>query len=166
MQLAFLDQHITESEAAIRADNDATEAAIRADNQATKAHVDSSLEQTTANLTQRVNGAQAAMTGQKAEFDQTAQQLNTRMDEVLAAGTGDGATEIADARVDVVEGIGPDAVLKSVFPVVRAGRDDLVVFVEEDALDAGGAELDPEGCFLEFHGDSFRFLSETNVFFD
>jgi len=40
------------------------------------------------------------MTQQKASFDATAQQLNARMDEVLAAGTGDGTTEVADARVD------------------------------------------------------------------
>lgn len=122
MQMDLLEQHITQSEAAIKADNDATEAAIcadndateqtilnsnseteaaiRADNQATREHVDESLEETTTDLTRRVTAAQIAMTQQKASFDATAQQLNTRMDEVLAAGTGDGATEVADARVD------------------------------------------------------------------
>jgi len=89
------------TEAAIRQDNDATEAAIRTDNQQTREYVDSSLEETTETLTQTVTQAQTAMTQQKAEFDNTAQQLNIRMDSVLAAGTGTGDTEILDARVDV-----------------------------------------------------------------
>ena len=38
-QLYMLDQHVTESEAAIKADNDATEAAIKADNDATEAAI-------------------------------------------------------------------------------------------------------------------------------
>ncbi|MCK9275623.1 MAG: SGNH/GDSL hydrolase family protein [Syntrophales bacterium] len=88
------------TEAAIRQDNDATEAAIREDNQQTKEYVDSSLEETTETLTQTVTQAQTAMTQQKASFDQTAAVLNTRMDAVLAAGTGAGDTEILDARVD------------------------------------------------------------------
>lgn len=89
------------TEAAIRQDNDATEAAIRNDNQATREHVDESLQQTTVALTETVTQARTVMTQQKAEFDSTAQQLNTRMDSVLAAGTGTGETEILDARVDV-----------------------------------------------------------------
>ena len=88
------------TEAAIRQDNDATEAAIRQDNQTTREHVDSSLEQTTEELTETVKSARSAMTQQKASFDQTAAALNTRMDAVLAAGTGAGETEILDARVD------------------------------------------------------------------
>ena len=110
-QMALLDQHISESEAAIRADNDATEAAIRADNDATeqailrdntatRQHVDNSLSSTTQTLTARVNEAETAMTSQKNEFDQTVATLNTRMDAVLRAGTGDAQTEVQDARVD------------------------------------------------------------------
>lgn len=89
------------TETAIRQDNDATEDAIKADNKITRDHVDEALQQTTEALTENVNQARTAMTNQKAEFDSTARQLNTRMDSVLAAGTGDGATEILDARVDV-----------------------------------------------------------------
>lgn len=111
MQMDLLEKHFTateqrivadndQTEAAIRQDNDATEQAILADNQATREHVDESLEETTTDLTQKVTAAQTAMTQQKASFDATAQQLNARMDEVLSAGTGDGQTEIADARVD------------------------------------------------------------------
>ena len=99
-QMALLDQRIVDSEAAIKADNDATEAAIKQDNKVTRDHVDESLEETTEALTETVAQAQSAMTQQKSSFDATAQQLNARMDEVLAAGTGDGATEVADARVD------------------------------------------------------------------
>lgn len=111
MQMDLLEKHFTateqriktdndETEQAIRQDNDATEAAILADNQATREHVDESLEKTTTDLTQKVTVAQTAMTQQKASFDATAQQLNTRMDAVLSAGTGTGETEILDARVD------------------------------------------------------------------
>lgn len=122
MQMALLDQHITESEAAIKADNDATEAAIRTDNDATehairdnntatqqaiqqdnaatRQHVDTSLANTTQALTSRVSEAETAMTNQKNSFDQTAANLNTRMDAVLRAGTGDAQTEVRDARVD------------------------------------------------------------------
>jgi len=111
MQMDLLEKHFTATEqrivadndateTAIRQDNDQTEAAIKADNQATRQHVDESLEETTTDLTQKVTAAQTAMTQQKASFDATAQQLNARMDEVLAAGTGDGTTEVADARVD------------------------------------------------------------------
>lgn len=111
MQMDLLEKHFTATEQRIAADNDATETAIRqdndeterailADNQATREYVDGRLEETTTDLTQTVTEAQTAMTQQKASFDATAQQLNARMDEVLAAGTGDGATEVADARVD------------------------------------------------------------------
>jgi len=111
MQMDLLEKHFTATEQRIVADNDATEAAIRENNAATaqtvqennaqtRQHVDESLEETTQNLTETVNNAQTAMTQQKASFDATAQQLNARMDEVLAAGTGDGQTEIVDARVD------------------------------------------------------------------
>lgn len=111
MQMDLLEKHFTATEQRIVADNDATESAIRADNDeteqtiladnlATREHVDESLAETTTDLTQRVTTAQNAMTTQKASFDATAQQLNARMDEVLAAGTGDGQTEILDARVD------------------------------------------------------------------
>ena len=112
------------TEVAIRQDNDATEAAIKADNKTTRDHVDEALQQTTEALTENVNQARTAMTNQKAEFDSTARQLNTRMDSVLAAGTGDGATEILDARVDVEgnthETLG--AAIRSVGSEIVAGR--------------------------------------------
>ena len=112
------------TEVAIRLDNDATEAAIKADNKTTRDHVDEALQQTTEALTENVNQARTAMTNQKAEFDSTARQLNTRMDSVLAAGTGDGATEILDARVDVEgnthETLG--AAIRSVGSEIVAGR--------------------------------------------
>lgn len=122
MQMDLLEKHFTATEQRIVADNDAMEQAIRQnnaataqaiqennaataqtvqeDNTATRQHVDESLEETTTELTQTVTAAQTAMTRQKESFDATAQQLNARMDEVLVAGTGDGQTEIADARVD------------------------------------------------------------------
>ena len=111
MQMDLLEKHFTATEQRIVADNDATEAAIRENNAATaqtiqqdntqtRQHVDESLQETTTELTQRVTAAQTAMTQQKASFDATAQQLNTRMDAVLTAGTGAGDTEILDARVD------------------------------------------------------------------
>ena len=100
MQMDLLEQHFTATEQRIKADNDATEAAINADNQATKEYVDSSLEQTTETLTATVTRARTEMAQQKNSFDQTASALNTRMDAILAAGTGDGATEVLDGRVD------------------------------------------------------------------
>ena len=99
-QIRNMSEQLVATEARIAADNDETEAAIRADNQATREYVDESLNETTTELTQTVTAAQTAMTQQKASFDGTAQQLNSRMDAVLAAGTGDGETEILDARVD------------------------------------------------------------------
>lgn len=88
-QIKDMSDQLTETEQRIRTDNDETEAAVKRDNAATK--------QT---LEERVVAAETAMTNQKNNFDQTASALNTRMNEVLAAGTGDGQTEIADARVD------------------------------------------------------------------
>ena len=107
MQMDLLEKHFTATEqrivadndataAEIRQDNDQTEAAIRNDNVATKEYLDGK----EVALTETVNSARNAMTQQKNSFDQTAAALNARMDEVLAAGTGDGATEVADARVD------------------------------------------------------------------
>ena len=99
-QIKDMSDQLAATEQRLKSDNDATEAAIRQDNQATLEHVDSSLQATTEELTETVNSARSAMTQQKASFDQTVVALNTRMDEVLAAGTGTGETEILDARVD------------------------------------------------------------------
>ena len=99
-QIKDMSDQLTAAEARIKADNDTTEAAIKQDNRETKEHVDSSLQETTETLTETVTQAQSAMTRQKVSFDQTAAALNTRMDAVLAAGTGAGETEILDARVD------------------------------------------------------------------
>jgi len=150
MQMDLLEQHITQSEAAIKADNDATEqailtsnseteAAIRQDNAATKQHVDESLEETTTDLSQRVTAAQTAMTQQKASFDATAQQLNARMDEVLAAGTGDGQTEIADARVDA-DGNAYDSLgthIRDILPRAKVEAGDLFLQKMAENYDAG-----------------------------
>lgn len=127
-QLTAAEQRIKadndQTESAIRQDNDQTEANIKADNKTTRDHVDKALQQTTEVLTENVNQARTAMTNQKAEFDSTARQLNTRMDSVLAAGTGDGATEILDARVDAEgnthETLG--AAIRSVGSEIVAGR--------------------------------------------
>ena len=99
-QIKDMSDQMAATEQRIKADNDATEAAIKQDNQVTREHVDQNLEQTTETLTETVLQARSAMTNQKNAFDQTAAALNNRMDAVLAAGTGDGQTEIADARVD------------------------------------------------------------------
>lgn len=84
----------------IKNDNDETEKAILKDNADTRQYVDGSLADTTKTLTDTVTSARTAMTEQKAEFDDTADLLNKRMDSVLASGTGTGETEILDARVD------------------------------------------------------------------
>lgn len=123
-QIQDMSDQLAAAKTRIKADNDATEAAIKADNKTTRDHVDEALQQTTEALTENVNQARTAMTNQKAEFDSTARQLNTRMDSVLAAGTGDGATEILDARVDVEgnthETLG--AAIRSVGSEIVAGR--------------------------------------------
>ena len=131
MQMDLMGKHFTETEQRIKADNDSTEQAILADNDATekairsdndsteqtiladnaktREHVDTSLAETTKALTETVTSARDDMTAQKESFDATAKQLNTRMDSVLAAGTGAGDTEILDARVDV-DGVTHDTV--------------------------------------------------------
>lgn len=171
MQMDLLEQHITQSEAAIKADNDATEAAIRQDNDATESairqdnaatrqHVDESLEETTTDLTQRVTAAQTAMTQQKASFDATAQQLNARMDEVLAAGTGDGSTEIADARVDA-DGNAYDSLgthIRDILPRAKIEAGDLFLQKMAETYDAGIFRLHEyklhEGKFIYAYTDS------------
>ena len=149
MQMDLLEKHFTATEQRIVADNDATEAAIcqnndateqaiRQDNAATKQHVDDSLEETTTDLTQKVAAAQTAMTEQKASYDATAQQLNTRMDAVLAAGTGDGATEVVDARVDA-EGNTYDSLGAHVRDILPRANDHAESFFKEKMTE----EYDP-----------------------
>ena len=184
MQMDLLEQHITQSEAAIKADNDATEAAIRADNdateqailnsnsetaaaihadnQATREHVDESLEETTTDLTRKVTAAETAMTQQKASFDTTAQQLNARMDEVLAAGTGDGQTEIADARVDS-EGNTYDSLGAHVRDILPRAKE----AAQDQFLKNMAANYDP-GVFLvqeyNLHEDKLAYAYTTSTF--
>ena len=150
MQMDLLEKHFTATEQRIVADNDATEQAIRQDNAATaqtvqqdnaatRQHVDESLEETTTDLTQKVTAAQTAMTQQKASFDATAQQLNARMDEVLAAGTGDGATEVADARVDA-EGKAYDSLgahVRDILPRAESAAEKLFSRKMAEEYDAG-----------------------------
>lgn len=100
MQMDLLEKHFTETEKRIKEDNDETEKKIRDSNAGTAKHIDDSLAETEKDLTERVEEAQTAMSAQKEAFDDTAERLNARMDAVLSAGTGDGQTEIADARVD------------------------------------------------------------------
>lgn len=119
-QIKDMSDQLAAAEQRIKTDNDTTEAAIKQDNRETREHVDSSLQETTENLTETVTQARTAMTNQKNAFDQTAAALNTRMDAVLAAGTGDGQTEILDARVDA-EGITYEslgAAIRSIHPKV------------------------------------------------
>ena len=133
----------SETEQTILASNSETEAAIKADNQATREHVDESLEETTTELTQRVTAAQTAMTQQKASFDATAQQLNARMDEVLAAGTGDGQTEIADARVDA-DGNAYDSLgahVRDILPKAATAAGELFTQKMADEYDPGIFEM-------------------------
>ena len=114
-----------ETEAAIKADNDSTEQTILADNAQTREHVDTSLAETTKTLTETVTSARDAMTEQKKSFDSTAEQLNARMDSVLAAGTGAGDTEILDARVDV-DGTAHDTLgahIRSILPEAERRAD-------------------------------------------
>ena len=99
-QIKDMSDQLTATEERIAADNDETEASIKADNRDTRDHVDQSIQQTTRELTELVTNARTAMTQQKNSFDASERQLNARMDAVLAAGTGDGETEILDARVD------------------------------------------------------------------
>lgn len=129
-QIKDMSDQLAAAEQRIKADNDATETAIRQDNQHTRQHVDESAEA----LTQRVNSAETEMSQQKASFDSTAQQLSVRMDEVLAAGTGDGATEVADARVDA-EGNTFDSLgshIRGVTERFKSALDDVVGAVSDD----------------------------------
>ena len=130
------------TEQAIRQDNAATAQTVQQDNAATRQHVDASLEETTTDLTQKVTAAQTAMTQQKASFDATAQQLNARMDEVLAAGTGDGATEVIDARVDA-EGNAYDSLGAHVRDILPKAHDDA-----EEVFETKMAEKYDAGIFL------------------
>ena len=100
MQMDLLEKHFTATEQRIVADNDATEASIKADNDATEAAVKEDNAATKQTMENRVSGAEAALAQQRASFEASEAQLNARMDAVLAAGTGDGATEVVDARVD------------------------------------------------------------------
>ena len=166
MQMDLLEKHFTATEQRIKADNDETEQAIRqdndqteqtilADNQATRQHVDESLEETTTDLTQRVTAAQTAMTQQKASFDATAQQLNARMDEVLAAGTGDGATEVADARVDA-DGNAYDSLGAHVRDILPRAKDEANMLFKANMAETYDAGI--------FRLQNFK-LHEGNLFY-
>ena len=166
MQMDLLEKHFTATEQRIKEDNDATEQAIRQDNAATaeavqednaatRQHVDESLEETTVDLTQKVTAAQTAMTQQKASFDATAQQLNARMDEVLAAGTGDGATEVADARVDA-EGKAYESLGAHVRDILPRAHDDAAEVFESKMAEKYDAGI--------FHMEKYN-LHENKLFY-
>lgn len=82
------------TENAIKADNDATEAAVKEDNAATKQHVNDSV----AHMEKIVETARQEYKSGNAAFQETAENLNTRMDSIVGGATTD--TEILDARVD------------------------------------------------------------------
>lgn len=100
LQLEFVSQQMEESEQRIRQDNAATEQAIRENNAATERAIREDNTATAQRVNERVASAENALAQQKQAYDNTAEQLNARMDAVLSAGTGDGATEVLDARVD------------------------------------------------------------------
>ena len=50
----------------------------------------------------------------------------------------------AQPRADLVEGVGPQAVVEVALPAVRARGEDLVVRSDQNGFDAGGAEFDSE----------------------
>ena len=56
-----------------------------------------------------------------------------------------------DAPVDLLQGIGPDAVLQLVLPVEAAGGRGDMALVDEHRLDPGGAELNAQGHVFEIH---------------
>lgn len=95
-QIKDMSDQLTATEERIRQNNEETEAAIQASNRDTAEHIDATVESARAEMAE----AERGMTEQKQSFDEQAAQLNTRMDAVLAAGTGAGDTEIIDARVD------------------------------------------------------------------
>jgi hypothetical protein len=95
------------------------------------------------------------MTQQKASFDATAQQLNARMDEVLAAGTGDGATEVADARVDV-EGKAYESLGAHVRDILPRAHDDAAEVFESKMAEKYDAGI--------FHMEKYN-LHENKLFY-
>nr|MBQ4458413.1 hypothetical protein [Clostridia bacterium] len=160
-QIKDMSDQLTATEERIVADNDETEASIKADNRSTRDHVDESLQQTTRELTERVTSAQTAMTQQKASFDEQAAQLNTRMDAVLAAGTGTGETEILDARVDDTgkqyETLGNH--LRSIYPRALDGAGDVFSRMMGEQYAAG--ILEKEQLYLHKGDLSYQYNTST-----
>lgn len=99
-QIKDMSDQLTETEQRIRTDNETTSQGVFTDNALTREHVDQHLSETSRELTNRVDAAETSMNQQRDAFNNAKDQLNSRMDAVLAAGTGDGETEIKDARVD------------------------------------------------------------------
>lgn len=99
-QIKDMSDQVSAAEQRIKADNDETEATIRQNNEATETAVREDNAATKQIVENRISGAEAALAQQRAAFEASERQLNTRMDAVLAAGTGDGSTEVMDARVD------------------------------------------------------------------
>lgn len=122
-QIKDMSDQLSETEQRIRQNNEETEAAIQASNRDTAEHIDATVESARAEMAE----AERVMTEQKQSFDEQAAQLNTRMDAVLAAGTGDGETEIVDGRVDA-EGVQHDtigAAIRSVGEEIKEAREGL-----------------------------------------
>ena len=53
--------------------------------------------------------------------------------------------------VDILHGIGPDAVFQSVFPIEASGSNGLVIPVDQHRLDAGGTELNAQDGVFKIH---------------
>ena len=64
---------------------------------------------------------------------------------------------ILNALPDITEMIGPDAVLKPVFPGVAAARDRLMLFINQNRLDSRRTKFDSQNAVSCFN-DSFCFL--------
>ena len=145
-QMYQLDQHVTESEAAIKADNDATEAAIKADNDETEAAVK----------------ADNAVTRKHA--DDLNQALSKRMDSIEArqdesarASTdadADYAAEVADARVDAKDAshltLGEN--IRGIHKALETIEDYTALFTYENALVIDGTQETLPGIVIGKNG--------------
>ena len=58
---------------------------------------------------------------------------------------------VLQSRPDILQGVCPDIMFQTVFPVVAAGRDGRVIFPNEHCFDTGGAEFDTQHCLSAFN---------------
>ena len=134
-QMYMLNQHVTESEAAILASNVATEASVKADNSATKQHVDSSLAATQTSLSSRMDNIEA------------------RQDASSRASTdadADYAAEVVDARVDAKNTVHANlgANIRGIHKILETTADYMSLFTYENALFIDGTQEILEGIVI------------------